>query len=116
MKNILTDSNCGILWTNLKKVRKFVNGCFKGSSQSKRETVNIDFFLKLNLTCKVFLNIFTGWKYSTGFINEQMLKDHIFAPSNDTLILMCGPPPMINYACMPNLEKIGHKKEQCFAY
>ncbi|XP_018562593.1 NADH-cytochrome b5 reductase 3 isoform X2 [Anoplophora glabripennis] len=56
------------------------------------------------------------WKYSSGFINEEMLKDHLFPPSKDTLILMCGPPPMINYACLPNLEKIGHDKDLCFAY
>ncbi|KAJ8976126.1 hypothetical protein NQ317_019391 [Molorchus minor] len=57
-----------------------------------------------------------GWKYSTGFVNEDMLKEHLFPPSKDTLILMCGPPPMVNYACLPNLEKIGHDKDMCFAY
>ncbi|KAJ8931510.1 hypothetical protein NQ314_015583 [Rhamnusium bicolor] len=57
-----------------------------------------------------------GWKYSTGFINEKMLRDHLFPPSKDTLILMCGPPPMINHACLPNLEKIGHDKDLCIAY
>ncbi|KAG5897206.1 hypothetical protein JTB14_022557 [Gonioctena quinquepunctata] len=57
-----------------------------------------------------------GWKYSSGFINEQMLTEHLFPPSNDTLILMCGPPPMINFACLPNLEKIGHRKDLCLAY
>ncbi|XP_023015885.2 NADH-cytochrome b5 reductase 3 isoform X1 [Leptinotarsa decemlineata] len=57
-----------------------------------------------------------GWKYSTGFINEDMLRDHLFPPSDETIILMCGPPPMINFACLPNLEKIGHRKELCIAY
>lgn len=47
-----------------------------------------------------------GWAYSTGFINEAMLRDHLPAPV-DSFIGMCGPPPMINYACIPNLEKIG---------
>jgi cytochrome-b5 reductase len=48
------------------------------------------------------------WEYSSGFINEEMLRSH-FVPgySDDTQILMCGPPPMLNYACIPNLEKIG---------
>uniref|UniRef100_A0A336K110 NADH-cytochrome b5 reductase n=1 Tax=Culicoides sonorensis TaxID=179676 RepID=A0A336K110_CULSO len=36
------------------------------------------------------------WKYSKGFINEEMLKDHLFDASDDTLTLMCGPPPMYN--------------------
>ncbi|XP_049822709.1 NADH-cytochrome b5 reductase 3 isoform X2 [Aethina tumida] len=56
------------------------------------------------------------WKYSTGFINEQMLKEHLFPPSPDSIVLMCGPPPMINFACMPNLEKLGHNKDLCIAY
>lgn len=50
------------------------------------------------------------WSYSTGFINEEMLRAHIPLPSPETLVLMCGPPPMIKFACRPNLEKIGHPK------
>lgn len=57
-----------------------------------------------------------GWKYSVGFINEDMIRDNLFAPSDDSLVLMCGPPPMINFACVPNLEKLGHKAERRFAY
>ena len=29
---------------------------------------------------------------------------------------MCGPPPMINFACQPNLDKLGHSQEMKFAY
>jgi len=50
------------------------------------------------------------WAYSTGFINEYMIRAHLPPSSPDTLILMCGPPPMIKFACIPNLEKLGHKK------
>ncbi|CAH1126316.1 unnamed protein product [Ceutorhynchus assimilis] len=57
-----------------------------------------------------------GWKYSTGFIDENLLRDNLFPASPDTITLMCGPPPMINYACMPNLEKLGHSKDLLFAY
>jgi len=57
-----------------------------------------------------------GWKYSTGFINETMLKDNFYPPSNDTLVLMCGPPPMINFACTPALEKLQYDKDRSFAY
>lgn len=56
------------------------------------------------------------WKYSKGFINDEMLKEHLFEASDDTLTLMCGPPPMVNYACIPALEKLGHKPERYFAY
>merc|ERR1712243_329651 len=38
------------------------------------------------------------WKYSSGFINAEMIEKSLFAPSEDNLVLMCGPPPMINFA------------------
>ncbi|KAK4883178.1 hypothetical protein RN001_006497 [Aquatica leii] len=57
-----------------------------------------------------------GWKYSTGFVNDQMIQDHLFPPSSDTLIVMCGPPPMINFACTPSLDRLGYDKDLCFAY
>uniref|UniRef100_A0A4W4FY43 NADH-cytochrome b5 reductase n=1 Tax=Electrophorus electricus TaxID=8005 RepID=A0A4W4FY43_ELEEL len=57
-----------------------------------------------------------GWKYSTGFIDAAMIKDHLPPPANDVLIVMCGPPPMIQYACQPNLTKLGYKPENTFVY
>lgn len=56
------------------------------------------------------------WKYSVGFINDQMIKDNLFPPSADTITVMCGPPPMINFACLPALEKLNYDKELNFAY
>lgn len=48
------------------------------------------------------------WKYSVGFITEEILKEHIPHGSNDTLALACGPPPMIQFAVTPNLEKLNY--------
>ena len=31
-------------------------------------------------------------------------------------VLMCGPPPMINFACIPNLDKLGYSQHQRFSY
>ena len=56
------------------------------------------------------------WTGHTGFINEAMLREAMPPPSSDTLILMCGPPPMIKFACEPNLEKLGYEAEQMFAF
>lgn len=56
------------------------------------------------------------WKYSQGFVNQEMIKDQLPPPADDVLILMCGPPPMIQYACIPNLDKLGYPKEARFAY
>ena len=87
------------------------------------------------------------WKYSSGFINAEMIEKSLFAPSEDNLVstnrgqntlvitvtkylghsfsyfvtafyqvLMCGPPPMINFACVPNLDKLGYSQHQRFSY
>ena len=57
-----------------------------------------------------------GWKFSTGFIDEAMCREHLPAASDATYIFCCGPPPMIEYACKPNLLKAGHAadKVHCF--
>ncbi|XP_048331677.2 nitrate reductase [NADH] [Ziziphus jujuba] len=47
-----------------------------------------------------------GWQYSVGFITESILREHIPEGSDDTLALACGPPPMIQFAVQPNLEKM----------
>ncbi len=57
-----------------------------------------------------------GWKYSTGFVDEAMLKAHMPPPADDTLILMCGPAPMIKHACTPNLEKLGFTTDMLYAF
>jgi cytochrome-b5 reductase len=51
-----------------------------------------------------------GWVYSEGFISQDMITDHLPAAGDDVLVLMCGPPPMITYACKPNLEKAGYNQ------
>lgn len=56
-----------------------------------------------------------GWSYSTGFIDENMIQEHMPPPSKETLILLCGPPPMIKYACKPNLEKLGYDMKKMVA-
>lgn len=58
------------------------------------------------------------WKYSVGFINKDMIKDHM-PPSDSnhrTQILMCGPPPMIKFACLPNLEALGYTEDDWFVF
>lgn len=57
----------------------------------------------------------SGWSYSKGFIDEKMIQEHMPRPSKETLILLCGPPPMIKYACKPNLEKLGYDMKKMVA-
>ncbi|ELW64408.1 NADH-cytochrome b5 reductase 3 [Tupaia chinensis] len=57
-----------------------------------------------------------AWDYSQGFVNEEMIRDHLPPPDEEPLVLMCGPPPMIQYACLPNLARVGHPQERCFTF
>ncbi|OXB61746.1 hypothetical protein ASZ78_002311 [Callipepla squamata] len=57
-----------------------------------------------------------NWDYSQGFVNQDMIRDHLPPPQSDVLILMCGPPPMIQYACVPNLDKLGYAKDMRFSF
>jgi hypothetical protein len=31
-------------------------------------------------------------------------------------VLMCGPPPMLKFACVPNLLKLGYSEEQMVSF
>ena len=57
-----------------------------------------------------------GWKYSEGFITETMIAEHLPGPKERTLVLMCGPPPMVKFACQTNLDKLGYSKDQQVAF
>ncbi|KAG0244101.1 hypothetical protein B0O80DRAFT_419311 [Mortierella sp. GBAus27b] len=58
-----------------------------------------------------------GWKYGTGYINMNMIKENLFPkhwnssdPNDEDLsnriVLLCGPPPMINLCCIPVLTEL----------
>ncbi|CAN0362669.1 unnamed protein product [Ascophyllum nodosum] len=57
-----------------------------------------------------------GWKHSQGFITTEMVSAHMPAPGPDTLILMCGPPPMLKFACSPALQELKYSEEMQFAF
>lgn len=56
------------------------------------------------------------WKYDQGHVTEKMLKEHLPAPSDDTLILVCGPPDFVKKTCLPMLQKLGHNTKNIFLY
>ena len=56
------------------------------------------------------------WKYDVGFIDEDMCRERLPAPSDDTHIFMCGPPPMLKFACRPNLDKLGHMEDHVHSF
>lgn len=49
------------------------------------------------------------WKYSVGFIDLDMIKDNLPHGGDETCFVgICGPPPMVEIACVPNLRKHGY--------
>lgn len=56
------------------------------------------------------------WAYSSGFIDEEMLRLALWPAAADAQVLMCGPPPMLKFACVPNLLKMGYSEEQLISF
>jgi len=57
-----------------------------------------------------------SWNYSTGYINKEMLTVYLPAAGKDVGVLLCGPKPMKNNACLPNLAELGFDKEQIIIF
>lgn len=44
-----------------------------------------------------------NWKGLKGHVTEDIIKEHLFPPDEDSVALMCGPPVMIQKAVLPSL-------------
>ncbi|PXF44458.1 Nitrate reductase [NADH] 2 [Gracilariopsis chorda] len=51
-----------------------------------------------------------NWDYDEGYVTEEMIREHIPKEADDTLVLLCGRPDMVE-ACLKITKEIGHKKE-----
>lgn len=72
-----------------------------------------------NCKFKPFFTIDTAeenWTGGVGFITKDMIKENLPAPSEDTLMLMCGPPVMCQKVLKPYLEEMGYPKEDIFEF
>ncbi|KAL1492238.1 hypothetical protein ABEB36_012719 [Hypothenemus hampei] len=56
------------------------------------------------------------WPYGVGYVNEDMIRENLYPPEEGTITLMCGPPPMIQKACIPNLLKLGYPENTIFTF
>jgi cytochrome-b5 reductase len=58
------------------------------------------------------------WNYDVGFINATMIEKHLLFPKSvtDTQFVMCGPPPMIKFACLPALQSFGYTEKDWIIY
>lgn len=57
------------------------------------------------------LSISPAWKYSQGYVNEEMIRQHLYPPGDDTLTIYCGPRAM-NMLCRETLLNLGHSEEK----
>lgn len=48
------------------------------------------------------------WQYGTGYVDQSVLGERLPGPSEETKIMLCGPPGMIN-ACKKTLAGMGFK-------
>ena len=57
-----------------------------------------------------------AWEFSTGFINKEMISEHMLPAGPDAITCICGPPPMVKFACLPNLEAVGFPEDKCIQF
>jgi nitrate reductase (NAD(P)H) len=66
-----------------------------------------------------------NWTFSTGFINKEMIESKLFPAvvgegdeegGGGVVACMCGPPPMIKFACKPGLEAVGYSESQMIEF
>lgn len=53
---------------------------------------------------------------SIGRVNEHMFYNHLFPPSSDSVVFLCGPPAMIEHGCIPNLEHLGYTEDDIIEF
>jgi cytochrome-b5 reductase len=70
---------------------------------------------KLYLTVDVAPEEKVGWKYGVGFVTQDMIKKNLPAPSPDTIILYCGPPPF-ETMMKKHLEELGYTDDMVFKF
>ncbi|KAF2718598.1 hypothetical protein K431DRAFT_322297 [Polychaeton citri CBS 116435] len=52
-----------------------------------------------------------NWKGLTGHVTEDIIRGNLFPPERDeNLVLLCGPPPMIQKAAVPAFENWGYEQ------
>lgn len=56
-----------------------------------------------------------NWKYGRGFVSKEMIQQHLHPADDDTMILMCGPPPMMKFV-NELLDELEWPQESRFKY
>jgi len=55
------------------------------------------------------------WKGGVGFVSSEMIQKYLPEPSKDSLLLMCGPPPMMNFM-LKHMKTLDFQEHHYFQY
>eukprot|EP00611_Tribonema_gayanum_P025862 TRINITY_DN6004_c0_g2_i3.p2 TRINITY_DN6004_c0_g2~~TRINITY_DN6004_c0_g2_i3.p2 ORF type:complete len:863 (-),score=363.94 TRINITY_DN6004_c0_g2_i3:318-2906(-) len=72
--------------------------------------------LRVHYTVDRVVGDAAAWPYSTGFITKEMIAAHLPPAADDAVAFMCGPPPMLKFACVPNLQALGYAEGSYFSF
>ena len=50
-------------------------------------------------------------EFETGRVTKDLIQKYLPNPGPKTMILICGPGPMVKQACLPNLESAGYQSD-----
>lgn len=56
-----------------------------------------------------------NWTGGVGYVTPDMIQANLFPASEDTVTLLCGPPPMVK-GCKRSLEGLGFQKDRIIAF
>ncbi|EAL64774.1 NADH-cytochrome b5 reductase [Dictyostelium discoideum AX4] len=56
-----------------------------------------------------------GWTQGVGFVSKEIIESRLPSPSDQTMVIMCGP-PMMNKAMTGHLETIGFNESNIFTF
>ncbi|KAL4808646.1 hypothetical protein BDV18DRAFT_157589 [Aspergillus unguis] len=52
------------------------------------------------------------WAGLKGHVNEKILKEWCFEPAEENVVILCGPPGMIDNAVLPVMDDWGYKRDE----
>jgi NAD(P)H-flavin reductase len=52
-----------------------------------------------------------AWTGEVGYVSAEMIKKCLPAAGDDTTVLICGPPAMVEKAVVPALDALGYAAE-----
>lgn len=53
-----------------------------------------------------------GITFGKGRVNDVIIRQHMFGPTADTIVFICGPPPMMELATIPALTDVGFEYQR----